>query len=209
LSAVRPSGGEGIPDIGGLLKDLLLELRELRKTIKLRERVMIFIDGPNVYAARKQLGLKIDYFKLIRELANGGQLIRPYFYTAYNPYDEEDRREMMKFLRVLESGGFSVKAVPLRLREGRLVEKGVDVALVTDMLLLAFNNAYDTAILVSGDADFVEAVKSIKSMGKRVEVAMFSHIVSEELKRNADAFIPLERMMDRIVLKKPNEHQGS
>ena len=77
------------------------------------------------------------------------------------------------------------------------------------MLLLAFNNAYDTAILVSGDADFVEAVKSIKSMGKRVEVAMFSHIVSEELKRNADAFIPLERMMDRIVLKKPNEHQGS
>jgi len=205
-----PEGSEVeavLPSIGDLLRELLDELRELRHSIRFRERVMIFIDGPNLYAARKQLGFKIDYFKLIKELANGRQLIRPYFYTAYNPFDENDKEQMMKFLRVLEGGGFSVKAVPLKRREGRLVEKGVDVALVTDMLRLAFNNAYDTAILVSGDADFLEAVRSIKALGKRVEVAMFSHMTSEELKRAADAFIPLERLVERITLRKP-EHYG-
>ena len=193
--------GGGIADIRELLREVLGELRALTTWLRHQERVMIFIDGPNLYAAKKPFGVKIDYFKLIRELAGGRRLVRPYFYTAYNPFSEEDKDQMMRFLSVLERGGFSVKAFPLRMREGRLVEKGVDVAIVTDMLVLAFRNAYDTAILVSGDTDLVEAVRAIKAMGKRVEIAMFSHVVGEELRRSADGFIPLEEILDRITLR--------
>jgi len=189
---------------GGSIKDILEELtgelKHLTRLLRRQERVMVFIDGPNLYAARKSLGIKVDYFKLVRELVGERRLIRPYFYTAFNPFNEEDKEQMMKFLSILERGGFGIKALPLRMREGRLVEKGVDVAIVTDMLVMAFRNAYDTAILVSGDTDLVEAVRAIKAMGKRVEIAMFGHVVGDELKRAADLFIPLESLLDRIKL---------
>jgi uncharacterized LabA/DUF88 family protein len=37
------------------------------------------------------------------------------------------------------------------------------------MVKLAYNKAYDTAILVSSDGDFVPAVKAIKERGIKVE----------------------------------------
>ncbi|HEU0131831.1 MAG TPA: NYN domain-containing protein [Mycobacteriales bacterium] len=48
------------------------------------------------------------------------------------------------------------------------VEKGVDAQLVTDMLTLAWHDAYDLAILVTSDADFVPAVQRIQERGLKV-----------------------------------------
>lgn len=45
-------------------------------------------------------------------------------------------------------------------------EKAVDVKLATDLILLS--DIYDTAVIVSGDQDFVPAVEAIKDRGKRV-----------------------------------------
>jgi len=187
------TGGEG---------EVLNRMEEvLERLLKSQERVMIFIDGPNLYGQLKQLGQKVDYFKLVKELAEGRRLIRTYMYVTYNPRDEEEKRKMVSFIRVLEDGGgFNVKAIPKRFRNGRWIEKGTDVSLVTDMLTLAYNDAYDTAILVSGDTDFVEAVRAVKARGKKVEVAMFSNAVGEELKRIADRFVPLEYIMNRVRL---------
>lgn len=47
-------------------------------------------------------------------------------------------------------------------------EKGVDTQIVTDLLSLAWQNAYDVAILVSSDADFIPAVKRIQEKGLKV-----------------------------------------
>jgi uncharacterized LabA/DUF88 family protein len=47
-------------------------------------------------------------------------------------------------------------------------EKGVDTAIVTDMLSLAWQDAYDVAILVSSDADFVPAVERVQERGIKV-----------------------------------------
>ncbi len=47
-------------------------------------------------------------------------------------------------------------------------EKGVDAAIVTDMLSLAWQNAYDVAVLVTSDADFVPAVERIQERGLKV-----------------------------------------
>lgn len=48
------------------------------------------------------------------------------------------------------------------------VEKGVDAALVTDLLSLAWQDAYDVAVLVSGDADYIPAVEYVQSQGRKV-----------------------------------------
>ena len=47
-------------------------------------------------------------------------------------------------------------------------EKGVDAALVTDLLSLAWQRAYDVAVLVSGDADYIPAVEYVQSQGLKV-----------------------------------------
>lgn len=48
-----------------------------------------------------------------------------------------------------------------------VIEKGVDVKIATDMLLLAIENEYDKAILISGDRDFVPVVETIISKYKK------------------------------------------
>jgi len=47
-------------------------------------------------------------------------------------------------------------------------EKGVDAAIVTDLLSLAWQEAFDVAILMSSDADFIPAVERVQEKGLKV-----------------------------------------
>jgi len=58
---------------------------------------------------------------------------------------------------------------PLSLTE----EKGVDVAIATDMIKLAWEDAYDWAVLVSSDRDFIPAVEFLDGKGRKVLHAGF------------------------------------
>lgn len=48
------------------------------------------------------------------------------------------------------------------------VEKGVDTAIVTDLLSLAWEGTYDVAILVSSDGDMVPGVERLQEKGLKV-----------------------------------------
>jgi len=52
-------------------------------------------------------------------------------------------------------------------------EKGVDVAIATDMIKLAWEAAYDWAMLVSSDRDFIPAVEFLNAKGRKVLHAGF------------------------------------
>lgn len=54
------------------------------------------------------------------------------------------------------------------------VEKGIDTAIVTDMIKLAWEDSYDVAVLVSADRDFIPAVELLDAKGRRVIHAGFS-----------------------------------
>jgi len=82
------------------------------------------------------------------------------------------------------------------------VEKGVDIDLATDMLRLAYNNAYDTAIIVTGDGDFVSAVTGVKDMGKHVENANFKDGKGYHIRTACDKFISLDKNFLTPCLKK-------
>lgn len=57
----------------------------------------------------------------------------------------------------------------------RLREKGVDVKLATDLIVGAFDNQYDTAIIISSDSDLVPAMDWVrKRCKKKVEYIGFS-----------------------------------
>ncbi|MCJ7633670.1 NYN domain-containing protein [Candidatus Bathyarchaeota archaeon] len=162
------------------------------------ERVMVFIDGSNVFHALRRLGLKIDYQKLVNVLVGERTLVRPYYYASMKVPQIETQ---YRFHRALGYEGFTVITKPVKaVREDVWIEKGVDLALATDMLVSAFRNLFDTAILVSGDQDFVTVLDEVKRLGKKVEVAAFQSTIGNELKVVADRYVALDDLYDQIRL---------
>lgn len=161
------------------------------------ERIAIFIDGSNFYHGLKATFGKanIDFEKFAEKLCGGRTLVRTYYYNVpVNRQDGEERyRSQQKFFAKLHNIPYmEVKLGRLVKRPGGMVEKGVDVKLAVDMLVMAFSGIYDTAILVSGDGDFDSAAYGAKNMGKHVENAYFSKGHSDQLKKACDKTILLD-----------------
>ena len=166
------------------------------------ERIMIFIDGSNLYHSLKNIfgRTDLDIGRFCRKLLGRRRLVRIYYYNARVGRKEEPER-----YRHQQQFFTSVNAVPyLELRLGRLVytnwpnvppyEKGIDVQLTTDMLTHSFKNNYDVAILVGGDNDFVGALQSVKDNGKHVEVALFGKMGSSwQLRQVADRVVTINK----------------
>ena len=79
------------------------------------------------------------------------------------------------------------------------VEKGVDTALATDMIVLAWEKAWDVAVLISSDRDFIPAVSMLGRKGCRVINAHFPSS-GMDLSRNCWANINLINAVDEIAL---------
>ena len=68
-----------------------------------------------------------------------------------------------------------------------LKEKNLDTQLTANMISLAAQNMFDTAILVSNDRDYVSALEPTKNVfGKKIELLYFKGSVSNSLWRLAD-----------------------
>jgi Uncharacterized conserved protein len=178
------------------------------------ERVIVFIDGSNVFHAIKSLNIRIDYNRLVDFLVEDRRLIRAYFYGAV-PQEKDLKKDspewesflrQKRFLEELALQGLKVKTARLRrLPSGEFLEKEVDIMLATDMLSLAYKNAYDTAILVTGDSDFSYTVEEIQSLGKRVENASFKKTSSYILRKVCDRFTLLDDYIDRFIVEEKVE----
>jgi uncharacterized LabA/DUF88 family protein len=165
------------------------------------ERVMIFIDGSNLYHSLRNYFKRadLDIGRFCRKLLNRRQLIRIYYYNA--KVGQKQEPELYKQQQAFFAG---INAIPYtELRLGRLVytsnwpsappyEKGTDVQLATDMITHSYKSNYDVAILVAGDNDFAGAVQAVKDNGKHVEVALFGKQgTSQQLRAAADRVITI------------------
>ena len=161
------------------------------------ERVMVFIDGSNLYHVLDQNCSRHDvqFDKLARKLANGRDLRRIYYYNIRQESDRPDGRvDQDRFLHSLYDTPYvEVRLGIAKQRRDQVVEKGVDVMLATDLVVRAYQDQYDTAILVSGDGDFYPAIQAVKDRGKQVEVAAFESNISAEASRVADLHIKLTK----------------
>jgi len=66
------------------------------------------------------------------------------------------------------------------------IEKKVDIKIAVDIISLAYENAYDMAVLVSGDGDFVPVVKKVKELDKNLEVWAFRYSLANALKEELE-----------------------
>ncbi len=121
-------------------------------------RIIFFIDGFNVYHSLLDLGnVKykwIDYSKLAQCYIKENEEIKDiYYFTSLCPWDPK-RQKSYKIYRI---------EVLLRYHE----EKQTDVNIAVLLMKLAFEDKYDTAIIISGDTDFSLAIVEIKNLFPR------------------------------------------
>lgn len=168
-----------------------------------RGRVAIFIDGSNLFYAALQLGIEIDYSKLLYRLTGGSRLLRSFFYTGVDRSNERQQG----FLLWMRRNGYRVIAKDLVQLPDGSKKANLDVEIAVDMMALV--NAYDTAVLVSGDGDLAYAVNSVSYQGARVEVVSLRSMTSDSLINVADLYIDLDQIKEDIQKNSKNHEDNS
>lgn len=153
-----------------------------------RGRVAIFIDGSNLFYAALQLGIEIDYSKLLYRLTGGSRLLRSFFYTGVDRTNEKQQG----FLLWMRRNGYRVIAKDLVQLPDGSKKANLDVEIAVDMMALV--GSYDTAVLVSGDGDLAYAVDAVSYRGARVEVVSLRSMTSDSLINVADRYIDLDQI---------------
>jgi uncharacterized LabA/DUF88 family protein len=125
-------------------------------------------------------------------LLGDGRLLRAFFYTGVDVGAERQQG----FLLWMRRNGFRVVQKELKTFYDGTRKANLDVEIAVDMLSLA--GRYDTAVLVSGDEDFVYAINAVAYKGCRVEVAGFRSNSAPRLIDVADFFIDLGDIADLI-----------
>ncbi|MHC4405716.1 MAG: NYN domain-containing protein [Planctomycetota bacterium] len=115
-----------------------------------------------------------------------GDVVRRYYYTSATG----DPMTINRIRDELLEQRFS--PVVIHKKKGTKA-KGVDIALTKDMLVHAFLDNYDVAVLVAGDGDYVPLLEEIKRLGKRIVVVFFDekHGLNPELRRCVDRCVIL------------------
>src|SRR3989344_3801993 len=176
-----------------------LRMSELNKDIEeKKERVSIFIDGSNLYNGLKRLNIKnLDFQKLINKLIKSRNFVNAFYYIAslditFNKTKYWKHQEFLNNLKKIPK--FNVVLCTLRkiVKKGekpRFEIKGDDIHLAVDLISGAHENLFDTAIIVSGDEDFVPVINKVRCLGKRVENAYFTGSSSAALKKRSNLSI--------------------
>ena len=157
-----------------------------------RGRVAIFIDGSNLFYAALQLGVEIDYTKLLYRLTAGAKLLRAFFYTGVDRTNEKQQG----FLLWMRRNGYRVIAKDLVQLPDGSKKANLDVEIAVDLMALVAH--YDTAVLVSGDGDLAYAVDAVSYRGARIEVVSLRSMTSDSLINVADRYIDLEQIKEDI-----------
>lgn len=195
-------------------------MTEATPTHEKNERVIIFIDGSNFYHSLKDSfnlhDNEVDFNKLIDILKNGRLLVGVYYYNAPldRGYNEKIYWKQQKFFSELRKiPGFNVILCNMRkiIMPGgkpQFAVKGDDIHLATDMVSFAYENQYDTAILVSGDGDFVPSIKRVQKLGKNVENVYFRISRSGYLKKVCNCSICIDNFVSTECLKLKSKEKG-
>ncbi|PPR79015.1 MAG: hypothetical protein CFH06_00543, partial [Alphaproteobacteria bacterium MarineAlpha3_Bin5] len=69
------------------------------------ERLALFIDGSNLFAAARALGFDIDYKRLLDVFSTKGRMIRAFYYTAL--IEEPEYSPIRPLVDWLDYNGFT------------------------------------------------------------------------------------------------------
>lgn len=172
----------------------------------MKKKTYLFVDGSNFYAGQYELfgpHRYLDFSKLIAQLERKINIVfdKIYFYASYSPKPNKPSDKQKLYLKNEALFYKSVKSVQKvaffkgyrSKTSGK--EKEVDVKLAVDMVDFAHRKLYDQMYLVSGDADFMEALHAVKRLGLKVSLLCLEN----KIMYKSLLFYP----MHILLLKKP------
>lgn len=135
----------------------------------MKKRVLIIIDGSNLYYKLRDLKIKelvdYDYAGLVNSFLEKNIKSKVKYYIGAIRTDGSKKslkmfRKQRKLLANLKKQKIEYFLGYLLKSGGKYHEKGVDVQMVVDMLKGAYKDEYDQFILVSSDSDLAPAIEA-------------------------------------------------
>lgn len=174
-------------------------------------RVIAYIDGFNLYFGLKQARFKryywLDVAALSRTLLRPGQqLAATHYFSARirdNGRNAADQKRQNDYLEALALQGVQCQFGHYleKLRECRAChatwpdyeEKMTDVNIAIQLMTDAFDDAFDVALVISGDSDLTTPIRRVRERfpAKRVIVAFPPHRHSKSLKQHANGHLAI------------------
>lgn len=160
-----------------------------------RGRTIVFIDNSNMFKGQQRAGWKLDMEKLHSYLSNEGAIWQTFFFASVSNPPRYMQTKFYNFIKnkmrwevkIYKLGRKSIYCRECHRRWLVQVEKGVDVGLATKMLTLSNARAFDTAVLVAADKDYMETVQAIKNNGLRVEIVAWRGTISPEMEQESSS----------------------
>ena len=173
------------------------------------KRVVAYVDGFNLYFGLKHSGFKRYYWLDVNALA--ASLLKPdqwlvatHYFTARirnNGHNVADRKRQNDYLEALVLQGVRCQFGHYleKTRECRKChaswpdyeEKMTDVNIAIQLLVDAFDDVFDLALVISGDSDLTTPIHLVRQRfpAKRVICAFPPQRYSSELKRCASGYL--------------------
>ncbi|MEK6933281.1 MAG: NYN domain-containing protein [Nanoarchaeota archaeon] len=188
------------------------------------KRVAVFIDGNNFYFGLRKLygknrSLKnFDFQRFAQFLAGKDKVTAIYYYNAlldieHNPEKYKSQKEFFEKLKQIPNFHLVLCKLLKRNITGTnkfyYIIKEDDINMAVDMVENACDDHFDVAALVSGDGDFVPAVRSVKKKNKSVRNIYFKNSSSRNLKNFCDESLELtkENLNGFFESPKPKQRQ--
>jgi uncharacterized LabA/DUF88 family protein len=153
-----------------------------------KERVIVYIDGFNLYFGMREAGFDncrwLDVEALAKNLLQTNQeLVAVKYFTSRVSNNPDKQKRQSTYLDALYCKG--VKIIYGNYQDGQeecrrcqhiwrtAKEKMTDVNIATAIIIDAFQDKYDMAMLISGDSDLVPPIKAVHEhfKNKRVFIA--------------------------------------
>jgi len=166
-------------------------------------KVSVFIDAANIIHCYKDTGWKIDLKKLKKYFEARCALAGIYYYSA--TFDDNTRQQSI--LEMLSRKGFILRTKKIRKitnDDGSITLKGnCDTDLVVDAISILKH--YDTAVIMSGDSDFISLVNLLRGNKKKVIIISTRGHIAKDLVSAADHYIALDKFRTSWELKETPE----
>lgn len=142
------------------------------------ERVLVYLDGFNLYFGMREAGFDycrwLDVKKLAANLSKPNQqIVGVKYFTSRVSNNPSKQKRQTTYLEALEALGIDIifghyqnnvtecKSCGHSWQDSK--EKMTDVNIATHMIVDAYQDKYDVAILISGDSDLVPPIRAIHS----------------------------------------------
>ena len=159
------------------------------------QRVGIFIDTQNLYhSARSTFHAHVNYRELIDTAVGGRRLVRAFAYVIRSESNEES-----KFFDALTDLGIETRVKDLQIFYSGEKKADWDVGIAMDIVRMS--EKLDAVVLVSGDGDFTEVLKYVRSRGIRAEVMAFRKTTSAKLLEETDLFCDLGADPEKFLIR--------